>query len=1760
MSERAPPPVAEPSAEGSGPTTLAEIFAATAARYPERIAVDVPPSGGRPRRTATYAALSARADRFRRALEAFSPRGRIVAVFVPRETPDLYAAELGILSAGAAYTALDPAFPDERLKFILVDADVAACIATPESAARLVACGFPRAKIVSIADVPAGLPASPAESPSPAPSGTGDDLASVIYTSGPTGKPKGVLIEQRSIVGLVRSDVLEFGLRPDDRVAQGSSHAYDSSLEETWLAFAVGAAVVVLDDDAARAGPDLVGWLADENITVFCPPPTQLRATGCLDPQRALPRLRLLYVGGEALPRDVADTWAVGRRLVNGYGPTECTVTVVRGDVLPGGPITIGRPTPGHAAHILDPGGEPVADGRTGELYLSGPGLARGYLGRPELTSEKFPTHPRFGRIYRTGDAVVRRADGRLEYHGRLDAQVKFRGYRIELEAVETALVAEKGVRAAAACVQEDASGQTLVACVVPLDPASPPDIDRLKAGLALELPAYAVPARIAFVTALPTSTGGKLDRKALPYVAPVLADHVADAEAASADLLEEAVAAAFGRALGRSSPAPLRADFFRALGGDSLRAAEAVSLLRKDPQLASIAVRDLYEARTVEGVAARARAAIAEERAEETAGDDGATGPEHGGSRSPSESSTRGGAESGRSGIASSESPESRGRPLLAAMLQVVWLFFRVAMVGSVAYAAVFHATPALVEVFGLTGFLLASPLLLLGGGIAYTALAVRTAAAVKRALIGRYEALRAPVWGSFYVRHWMVLQAVRAIPWRLIQGTEYQCMALRALGAKIGRRVHLHRGVDLTNGGFDLLDLGDDVVVGQDAALRPAELDDGHIVVGPVVLGPGARLDVRAAVEAGGSVGAGSVVRPLSSVPRGVHVPPGVVYDGVPATFAGAAPPPSKPDRREREFGPLDYGTLLVIGRVLARALTTLPAAALILGAAHAVYGFDASSFLGWLAAPALDGRIAWALVWLAPLEVFSELVMQAALCRIMGRVRQGTVARFGLRRIRAELKIELTEAAGRRLSGTLFWPVFLRAAGMKVGRDAEISTIIDVVPELVDIGGRCFFADGVYLAGPVVDRGGVTYAPVRTGEGTFVGNHAILPGGAVLPDDVLIGVCTVADPAVIRPGTSWFGHPPMELGRRPETSTDVRLTHRPGPLRYATRVFWEALRFALPIVPALVGTAAYAVLGGAAAHDDLVFTAFVLAPAVGVLAAAALCLIVLAAKWILLGRVRAGEHPLWSCWCSRWDFHYVMWAQYARASLAALEGTPFLGWYLRAMGCRIGRRVVLGGGFAQVVDPDMLIVEDDATVVGHLQAHTFEDRVLKIAPVRIRKGAVVADGAVLFYGADIGERATVLPHSVVMKGESLQGGGDYVGCPTRLVRRGRALFDPRAETPKSEDAADATASLGAPRVAHLDAVRGAALIGMLYMHLVPDETGPGLLAAASSAFARFLYGKSAALFLTVLGAALALRARRPGIVPGFDRALFIRAALLYAGGHVLAATIWPTEVLRAAALAMLVVGSFAGRGPRVAGLIAVLGLVCSPFVVGYAAGFSGDLLDDGTHAGVVAFDASLLRCLLLNGPYPLAGWIVFPAFGVVLAGLATGTRRTLERTFFLGIGFAFAGHVLTSALGPVLTSALGPFDVDDGNAPWWIPVWTPTNAAFMILNGAFVAAAIAGVRWFVVGGPRTSSTPLALRALGRSTLSHYVVQLLVPYAILKDYFPEEDWPAGPGLAAFALYLACAIVVSRRWCARFGSGPLEHLVSRLAGPYRSP
>jgi len=371
-----------------------------------------------------------------------------------------------------------------------------------------------------------------------------------------------------------------------------------------------------------------------------------------------------------------------------------------------------------------------------------------------------------------------------------------------------------------------------------------------------------------------------------------------------------------------------------------------------------------------------------------------------------------------------------------------------------------------------------------------------------------------------------------------------------------------------------------------------------------------------------------------------------------------------------------------------------------------------------------------------------------------------------------VRIWLKAGIVSGAGRWLAGTLFWPAWLRLAGMRIGIKCEVSTIIDVVPELCEIGDESFFADGIYLGGPRVHRGTVICGRTVLGKNSFLGNHAVIPPGTELPRDVLLGICTVAEPARVRAGTSWFGLPAFELPRRESVEYDRRFTHDPSLPRYLTRLFWELSRFWLPIPPVLAFVLWFKIL--VVLKGALPAFPFLVAAVPGTLLGlvAGFVLSVWLGKWALLGRVKPGTHPLWSCWCSRWDFLYVLWQRYALGAMSAFGGTPFTAWWLRAMGSNVGRRVVLGGGFAQVVDPDMLHFEDGATVASMFQAHTFEERVLKIDRVHIRRGATAGTAAVLLYGADIGPLARVVPHSVVMKREVLPGGTTYAGCPTRVL----------------------------------------------------------------------------------------------------------------------------------------------------------------------------------------------------------------------------------------------------------------------------------------------------------------------------------------------------------------------------------------------------
>lgn len=1315
------------------PDLLHEFFRHAASRFPDRPALDIPPGPGRPRRILwTYRELDETSRQFaKRHFGSASPEA-VAAILLPRTDPRVYALQLAALRSGAAYVCIDPSFPDGQVAEILADSGAFALFTSTETAKSLRAKGVTIPLVTDLED-PKVCDEPSQVSWNPSPSITPRNLAYVIYTSGTSGRPKGVQIEHVSIANLVGSDLDAFHLTPDDRVAQGSSAAYDSSVEETWLAWASGAALVILDDDTARLGPDLVPWLCAERITVLCPPPTLLRSTACLDPGTALPDLRLLYVGGEPLPRDIADRWSAGRRMVNGYGPTECSVTSLRAEVHTGQAISIGRPIPGVRAFILDEHLRAVPTGQQGELCLAGIALARGYRNRPGLDSAKFPIHPSLGRIYRTGDLAVIDSAGNFFCQGRIDAQVKIRGFRIELEAVEARLMECDGVLEAACKVQASPSGGILAAHVVPKDPLSKPLPGSLKRALASTLPNYMVPQRIGFTDSLPKTVGGKMHRGGLPDLEPER-DTERLPPVPPRTEPERRVLEAVRQAMPSVRAISMLDDFFLDLGGDSLSAAMAVSALRHQFVDTTITVRDFYQERTLEKIAFHAA-------------------PETRPSCSPHETRSE---------------PAPLGNRSLAGAVHALWIFLGLASASIVAYFAALHAAPWMISRLGWTTFVLVSPLLAMAAWMLFTPVAVIATLIVKKILIGRYQAGTAPVYGNLYLRHWMIQQTARLIPWGTIAGTEFLNDVLRALGARVGRRVHIHRGVNLAQGGWDLLELGDDVTLSQDASLLLVTLEARAIRFAPVHIESGATVEVHASVGPGARLGVNSVLGAMSSLEPRTTLPDGELWQGIPARPEGRAGsiPILSNESESQILSPRIHALCTLAATTCVGAIVVLPAQLAILLISHLLRwdgGFTVeTAALGWQEL-ALYGA-------LECVVVAATFATAAMISRALGPVRDGVISFWSPAFIRVWIKTGLSRLAGDWLYGSLFWPHWLRLAGARIGRGVEISGLIDGVPEQLEIGAETFCADGLYLGGPGLRRGTARLSTTRVGSGCFFGNGAIIAAGESIPDGVLLGVCTVSDRAQLTKGTSWFGDPPFALPHREVVEFERGLTHQPSWPRVVSRVVWELMRFALPI-PWLIFAALWleTVAWGA---EHLPTSAFLLLlPASMFAIPIASFATVLSLKWLLLGKVRPGVHALWSCWASRWDFVCIAWSLLATELVTLFDGTPFLPWLLRTTGMRIGNGVVLGGAFAQdLADPDMIVVEDGATFDGLFQAHTFEDRALKMDLVTVRAGASIGRNAVLLYGCDIGRNALVQPLSVVLKHEHLQPGLVHQGFPTK------------------------------------------------------------------------------------------------------------------------------------------------------------------------------------------------------------------------------------------------------------------------------------------------------------------------------------------------------------------------------------------------------
>jgi amino acid adenylation domain-containing protein len=582
------------AANVEGPLRVHELVEAQARRTPCKTAV-VADTGA-----VSYAELNARANRIAHTLRARGVRcGQRVGLCLERGM-DMVAALLGVLKTGAAYVPLDPLFPAARLQFMAEDAQLAVLVTTSTQAH----CAPMRDGALLLDRDADALAAAPAQDlPLDERAGGADAPAYVIYTSGSTGRPKGVVIPHRAVLNFLWSMSREPGLSAEDVVIAVTTLSFDIAVLELVLPLACGARVVIATREQTVSGNALSELLDRHGATLMQATPTTWRLlleTGWKGhrPFKAL-------VGGEPLPQDLATQLiARGAELWNMYGPTETTIWSTCARVFPGRGIRIGRPIANTTARVLDARGALCPIGVPGELHIGGAGLALGYWNRPQLTAERFVADPYASipgaLLYRTGDCVRWCADGMLEHLGRLDTQIKLRGFRIETGEVESVLAQYPAIREVAVQLLERSPGDRQLAAFFTSAEAGPDLTERLRAHARALLPDYMVPAQFVRLDALPKTPNGKVDRKALlPRDLP--ASTPGGAATTPRTATEALVMRVFSEVLGRTDLGVL--DNFFDLGGDSLMAARILYRLQAASGL-DLPLRALFERQTVAGIA----------------------------------------------------------------------------------------------------------------------------------------------------------------------------------------------------------------------------------------------------------------------------------------------------------------------------------------------------------------------------------------------------------------------------------------------------------------------------------------------------------------------------------------------------------------------------------------------------------------------------------------------------------------------------------------------------------------------------------------------------------------------------------------------------------------------------------------------------------------------------------------------------------------------------------------------------------------------------------------------------------------------------------------------------------------------------------------------------------------------------------------------------------------------------------------------------
>ncbi len=1264
----------------------------------------------------SYLQIEKEANRVSRYLRSKGIKvGDFVAIYFKRsELPII--GMLGILKAGAAYVPIDRSFPEDRVKHIIDDAKIKHVLTETDLIPEITTSLSPDVNVLNILnnkiDKHSDIRLNNNEV-----NITPENLTYIIYTSGSTGRPKGVMTRHFNVVHFVNSFKQVCQLNSADRLYNGFAYSFDGSVEEIWMAFSSGASLIVATDEMTKLSSEATRLIQEERITFLSTVPTFLSMVN-----EPLPTVRLMILSGEKCPPELVNRWATnGCRLLNVYGPTETTVNTTAWQCVPGKQVSIGKPIPGYDIIILDNNKEPVAPGQQGELYIGGNGLAKGYLNQEKLTDQTF-IKGIFDdqKLYKTGDLVSLDATGELFFHGRIDSQVKIRGYRIELSEIESVLREHPNVSTSAVVITEKNHLKELAAYIVLKDKSKNIVHEELLSLLRQRLPAYMIPSFLEIIDEIPTLTSGKTDKKSLPAATNSLVNttrEIIEPKTKMQTVLVNVWKDIFGL-----EEISITDNFFNDLGGHSLLAANAVSTLRYDNSI-ELAIRDIYSHPTIESLSEKL--------------------------------------ENMDLGNVKSKMDSNPERPALSKTFTFVKLLQAISMY--VLYGLM------VIPIIVLSTFYLQLseselPMeLTIGAGLALALLMypvmLLIGIGLKWIIIGKTKPGIYPVYGWYYFRWWLSDRITNLTGVQLLAGSPLMSVYYRLMGAKIGKNCTIDTHLCSA---FDLISIGNNTSIGNETQLLGTTIENGYLKIGNITIGNNCYIGIHSHLGINSKMEDNSKLGDISSLQEGEVLEQNKSYQGSPSKRTRLKIPKGQSYRRR----PFFWGLMHLL-------------------AVFALLGFTFTSGVPSLIL--LNFGLASANIWInvlslllaGPLAVLS-FCLGAIIVKnmVLPKIKPGTYKTesfFYIRKWFVDSMIRLSVMLVKPVYTTIFLPTWLKMLGAKMGKRAEISTVSQISPELMEIGDESFFADGSIIGGRQFYNGYMEVSKTRIGNRSFIGNSAILPVGSSIGDNSLIGVLSVPPfkEGTIEDSTDWLGSPSFNLPRRQKINGfDETVIFKPSLKLYMLRYLIDSLRIFIPSTIEVLGVLSifYSAFYFYETMGMTLMISFL--PAIGLLVAIISSILVVAIKWLLTGKIRACIKPLWSTFVWLNEAVNGAYESVTASALSPMLGTPYFAPFLRMMGCKIGKNVHLGTTLFSEFD---LVNIGDHTALNAgtiIQNHLFEDRIMKASKLTIKNNCNIGNMSVVLYDSIIENDTSLKPLSLVMKGENLPENSTWAGIPCQSI----------------------------------------------------------------------------------------------------------------------------------------------------------------------------------------------------------------------------------------------------------------------------------------------------------------------------------------------------------------------------------------------------